>query len=81
MKLFILILILGISTSLFSQDKHAYKVFTAEGKKSDYEDIIKEISKSDFVFFGELHDNPIAQPKPKTWCLLQKCLRQIIKYL
>lgn len=60
MKLFILIFILGISTSLFSQDKPAYKVFTADGKKSDYEDIIKEASKSDFVFFGELHDNPIA---------------------
>jgi len=60
MKLFVLIFILGISTSVFSQDKPAYKVFTADGKKSDYEDIIKEISKSDFVFFGELHDNPIA---------------------
>jgi uncharacterized iron-regulated protein len=60
MKLFILVFILGISSSAFSQDKPAYKVFTADGKKSDYEDIIKEISKCDFVFFGELHDNPIA---------------------
>ena len=44
----------------YSQDKPAYKVFTGEGKKADYGDILKEASKADIVFFGELHDNPIA---------------------
>jgi uncharacterized iron-regulated protein len=60
MKLSVLILLMGLTFSLSGQDKPAYKVFTGEGKKADYNDIISEISKSDFVFFGELHDNPIA---------------------
>ena len=60
MKLSVLFLFISLTLSSFGQDKPAYKVFTGEGKKSDYEDIIKEISKSDFVFFGELHDNPIS---------------------
>lgn len=60
MKLSVLILLIGLTIRLSGQDKPAYMVFTAEGKNSDYESIIREISKSDFVFFGELHDNPIA---------------------
>ena len=60
MKLSLFILLLGITVGLSAQDKPAYKVFTGEGKKADYEEIINEVSKADFVFFGELHDNPIA---------------------
>jgi uncharacterized iron-regulated protein len=60
MRLLLLILLSLFSASLSAQDKPAYKVFTGDGKKSDYEEIIKEVSKADFVFFGELHDNPIA---------------------
>jgi uncharacterized iron-regulated protein len=51
---------LALSLSLFSQDKPAYKIFTGEGKKADYKDILKEAMKADVVFFGELHDNPVA---------------------
>lgn len=46
--------------SLYSQDKPAYKIFTETGKKSVYSDILKEAQKADVVFFGELHDNPVA---------------------
>lgn len=60
MKLSAILFILAISLQSFSQDKPAYKVFTGEGKKADYEDILKEIMKADVVFFGELHDNPVA---------------------
>jgi uncharacterized iron-regulated protein len=60
MKLFTFILFISMTINSFGQDKPAYKVYTAEGKKADYEDIVRDISKSDFVFFGELHDNPIA---------------------
>lgn len=60
MKLFSSILILAISLQSFPQDKPAYKVYTAEGKKADYNDIIKSALKADIVFFGELHDNPVA---------------------
>ncbi len=60
MKLSLVALIMAISLLSFSQDKPAYKIFTGDGKKADYDDIIKEITKADVVFFGELHDNPIA---------------------
>jgi uncharacterized iron-regulated protein len=49
-----------MSLQSFSQDKPAYKIFTGEGKRADYEDVLKAATKSDVVFFGELHDNPIA---------------------
>jgi uncharacterized iron-regulated protein len=60
MKLTASFLILLMSFGAFSQDKPAYKIFTGDGKKADYKDIVKACSKSDAVFFGELHDNPIA---------------------
>jgi len=60
MKISVLILALGLALQSFSQDKPAYKVFTSEGKKADYGDIIKACLKADIVFFGELHDDPIA---------------------
>ena len=49
-----------MSLPSFSQDKPAYKLFTGEGKRADYEDLLKAVNKSDVVFFGELHDNPIV---------------------
>lgn len=60
MKLTAILITLLISISTYSQDKPAYKIFTGEGKKADYGDMLKELSKSDIVFFGELHDDPIA---------------------
>ena len=60
MKLYSVLLLLALSFSSFSQDKPAYKIFTGEGKKADYKDILKQSLKADIVFFGELHDNPIA---------------------
>jgi uncharacterized iron-regulated protein len=60
MKYNFLVLGLILSLSLYAQDKPAYKVFTGEGKKADFGDILKEAVKADVVFFGELHDNPIA---------------------
>jgi len=60
MKLSSILFLLFLSSSLPAQDKPAYKVFTSEGKKADYADILKEAIKADVVFFGELHDNPIT---------------------
>jgi uncharacterized iron-regulated protein len=60
MKLSAILLLSAISLQTFSQDKPAYKIFTGEGKKSDYRDMIKDLSRADIVFFGELHDDPIA---------------------
>jgi uncharacterized iron-regulated protein len=60
MKLFTTLAFMALSLTIFSQDIPAYKVFTGEGKKADYGDIIKMAAKADVVFFGELHDNPVA---------------------
>jgi uncharacterized iron-regulated protein len=60
MKLSALLFILSISLQASPHDKPAYKVFTGEGKRTDYKDLLKEIMKADVIFFGELHDNPIA---------------------
>ena len=60
MKLSPFLVLIAISFQSFSQDKPAYKVYNGEGKRADYEDILKTSSRSDVVLFGELHDNPIA---------------------
>ncbi len=60
MKLSAILLLSAISLQTFSQNKPAYKIFTGEGKKAHYGDMIKDISRADIVFFGELHDDPIA---------------------
>jgi uncharacterized iron-regulated protein len=60
MKLSAILFILALSLQSFSRDKPAYKVFTGDGKRADYEDILKEAEKADVVFFGESHDNPVA---------------------
>ncbi|MBK8881417.1 MAG: ChaN family lipoprotein [Bacteroidales bacterium] len=59
-KLSAILILFAIGFSVSAQDKPAYRVFTGTGKKSDYSDIIKEAGKTDVVFFGELHDNPVA---------------------
>jgi uncharacterized iron-regulated protein len=60
MKLSAIVFILVFSLNSFAQNIPAYKVFTGEGKKADYEDILKAAKKTDVIFFGELHDNPIV---------------------
>jgi len=59
MKLPAFLFFIVLPLSLSAQDKPAYKVFTGEGKKSDYKDILNEALKADVIFFGELHDNPV----------------------
>ena len=58
----LLLLLLTISTGLFSfsQEKPAYRLYDSEGKKAKYQKMIEDISAADVVFYGELHDNPIA---------------------
>ncbi len=60
MRLLHFFLIISLPLNLSAQHKAAYKVFTGEGKKADYGDILRASLKADIVFFGELHDNPIA---------------------
>jgi len=59
-KLAFLIFCVAYSTSLFSQDKPAYKIFNSKSKATDYDKLLKECEKADIVFFGELHNSPIC---------------------
>ncbi len=48
-------------TSLgYSQQKLAYQIFDAKGKKVSYQKMLKQMSNAEIVLFGELHNNPIA---------------------
>lgn len=44
----------------FAQDNPAYVIFDAKGKKVSYSKMEKALLKKKFVFFGELHNNPVA---------------------
>jgi len=45
---------------LQAQDKPAYVIFNAKGKKVPYRKMLKNVSRCDVVLFGELHNNPIS---------------------
>lgn len=44
----------------FKSDKPAYVIHSADGKKVTYSRMVKELSGFDVIFFGELHNDPIA---------------------
>ncbi len=43
-----------------AQSQPAYELYKSNGKIADYDKMIKDLSKSDMVFFGEFHNNPIS---------------------
>lgn len=53
-------LLLALTLVSFKNDKPAYRLFNSEGKEVKYSKMIEEIAGADIVFFGELHNNPIA---------------------
>ncbi len=53
-----LLLFIGWS-SLWAQP-FAYKIYDHKGSNTAYSKMLKELQKADIVFFGELHNNPIA---------------------
>lgn len=56
--LFFLALI--VSGWAVAQNPSAYEWFTAEGKKTSFEKLVKATEGADIVLFGELHDDPMA---------------------
>lgn len=46
--------------SSFTQEKQAYILYNAKGKKLSYEKMIKVLKEKDIVLFGEFHNNPIS---------------------
>ena len=58
-KAFILLFI-SAAMAINAAEKPAYRIYNSSGKKSSYSAMIKAARSSDFVFFGEMHDNPIC---------------------
>ena len=59
-KGFLFIIFLLLFSTTFSQQKPAYVLYNAKGKKVGYEKMIKILGEKDIVLFGEFHNNPIA---------------------
>ncbi|SDX97128.1 Uncharacterized iron-regulated protein [Lutibacter oricola] len=58
-KLIVFLLISVISIQSYSQKKQAYQIFNSKGKKVSYKKMLKKMSKTDVVLFGEHHNNSI----------------------
>jgi len=56
----IIIVLISIGLLGFKNDKPAYRLFDSEGKEVRYSEMIEDIAEADIVFFGELHNNPVA---------------------
>lgn len=60
MKLIAFLFLILFSFSINAQDKPAYVIYTKNGKKTSYSKLVKSLDGKRAVFFGELHDDPIA---------------------
>ena len=61
MRKFTLILILSFFVTISNaQKKQAYQLYNSKGQKVTYKHMLKKLSKSTVVLFGEYHDNPIS---------------------
>jgi uncharacterized iron-regulated protein len=59
-KYLILTLLLAYTAISYAQQKPAYILYNAQGKKISYKKMIKQLAKKDIVLFGEFHNNAIA---------------------
>ncbi|MDP1762948.1 MAG: ChaN family lipoprotein [Sediminibacterium sp.] len=57
---YLFIAIFLLPSVVFSQQKPAYILYNAKGKKIGYEKMISILGKKDIVLFGEFHNNPIT---------------------
>ncbi|MCQ0112341.1 ChaN family lipoprotein [Zhouia amylolytica] len=56
-----LLLFIGfITLSATAQIKDPYRIFNQKGKQVSYKKMLKDLSRSEVILFGELHNNPIA---------------------
>lgn len=54
------IFLIAVVRLMTAQGKPAYELFKNNGKKANYDKMIKDLAESDMVFFGEYHTNPIS---------------------
>lgn len=61
MKKITFIFVLIFSSLLFiNSDKPNYRIFSVDGKPTDYDELLKQALGADIILFGEMHDNPVA---------------------
>ncbi len=61
MKQILLLVALALSPAIsFAQQKPAYVLYNAAGKKVSYGKMLRTLADKDIVLFGEYHNNPIA---------------------
>ena len=59
-KYLFVVAMLFTAMTIFAQQKPAYILYNAEGKKISYKKMIKQLAKKDILLFGEFHNNAIA---------------------
>ena len=60
MKIHITAIILFFVFQANAQDKKAYQLFDANGKKTTYQKLVDRASETNIVLFGEYHNNSIS---------------------
>lgn len=55
-----LFFIFTVYFNVHAQEMTAYQLFKNNGKAAKYDKMIRDLAKSDMVFFGEYHNNPIS---------------------
>lgn len=59
-KIVLIVLFVSMAAIGFANDYPAYKLYNSAGEEVQFKSMISDLMHSDIIFFGELHDNPIA---------------------
>jgi uncharacterized iron-regulated protein len=59
-SIFLLLSALICNILVFAQQKQAYVLYDAKGKKISYHHMLKQLKSKDIILFGEYHNNPIS---------------------
>jgi len=60
MRILLSLLFLFVATVNFAQEAQVYSIFNSKGKEVEYSEMVNNLKNANVVFFGELHNNPIA---------------------
>ena len=59
-KNILLLAVVVMLTMSFKSDKPAYRIYDKKGKEIKFRKLIRKVGDADVIFFGELHNNPVA---------------------
>lgn len=60
MKKLLYLMVIFTTLTAMKGDMPAYKLYTAKGKATSFDRLVKASAEADVVLFGELHNNPIS---------------------